>query len=400
MMFSKKVSKSKENENELICMQFMTKICALAGLFPGNSNTNINKIYVIVLTTASIVGWIYSVYIKNNFMLTGCNVFIKITDQISCGLLCLATVTFSLTSTFVYPGKFFNAIQSLKRFDYLINISSPRTVSMGLAIFIFGNAVLLFPMVLDTLAWINRYDLNTYKCYFIRNFQYYQLGVITFLWLWFALEIRKRFVLFNKFLIKMIPTPSILLRNDAHHHGLFKMANIPQIRDEIKHKTALYNGLCDIVDLINDVFGAGLLIYVIFTISYVLLYSIILIEYTVFDSKTRIDNYIIITSIVWIIGDFVKMMVVALAGETLSSESFKTVRICYGIINSLENGPNQYYDGIKQELNFLIQQATHRKPCLTASGFFVANSTMMGFIIGSITSYVIVAVQFLNEMSN
>ncbi|XP_056647837.1 uncharacterized protein LOC130900628 [Diorhabda carinulata] len=207
------------------------------------------------------------------------------------------------------------------------------------------------------------------------------------LWMWLVVETRKRFVLLNQFLIKLISIPERLQVNNI------KATNKCEVRNEIKRITALYNELCDVVDLINDVFGAGLLISVIFTISYVLLYSIILIDFTVFKIGSSSDVWIIYTSIVWLIENFVKIMALALAGENLSSEANKTVNVCYGLINKLENS-----EEIRQKLIFLIQQALDRKPCLKASGFFVVKSTMTGFIVGSITSYVIVAVQFLNEM--
>ncbi|XP_056646218.1 uncharacterized protein LOC130451300 [Diorhabda sublineata] len=98
----------------------------------------------------------------------------------------------------------------------------------------------------------------------------------------------------------------------------------------------------------------------------------------------------------WITENLIKIAALALAGENLSKEATKTITICYGIINCLDNNALQNIDAIR-ELKFLIEQAVNRKPYFTASGFFVANSTMMGFIIGSITSYVIVALQFFNS---
>lgn len=55
------------------------------------------------------------------------------------------------------------------------------------------------------------------------------------------------------------------------------------------------------------------------------------------------------------------------------------------------------YQELKEELRQFAQQTALRNPRLSASGFFTVNFNMMGFIVTSVTSYIIVAVQMIKD---
>lgn len=85
----------------------------------------------------------------------------------------------------------------------------------------------------------------------------------------------------------------------------------------------------------------------------------------------------------------------AAAGHYLTTEAQRTVQICYNIINDANK--NEFYE---RDIIFLAQQVVHSNIELSASGFFSINFTMMGFIVSSITSYIIVALEFMNDGSS
>lgn len=58
--------------------------------------------------------------------------------------------------------------------------------------------------------------------------------------------------------------------------------------------------------------------------------------------------------------------------------------------------PNSKIDqNLKEELILFVQQANCRSPEFSAAGFFIVDFTLLKFIFGSLTSYVIISLQFL-----
>ncbi|XP_050519621.1 uncharacterized protein LOC126893453 [Diabrotica virgifera virgifera] len=89
---------------------------------------------------------------------------------------------------------------------------------------------------------------------------------------------------------------------------------------------------------------------------------------------------------------------IAAASHYLCKESKNTVQICYDIINNSDLNKIINHNLLDQ-LTFLVQQVVYSSTSLSAAGFFDVNFSMMGFIVSSITSYIIVALQFLNDNS-
>ncbi|KAG5860915.1 hypothetical protein JTB14_009067 [Gonioctena quinquepunctata] len=90
-------------------------------------------------------------------------------------------------------------------------------------------------------------------------------------------------------------------------------------------------------------------------------------------------------------------MAIAAVGTFLLREANKSTTICYSIIFALEYDSTQEAGILKEELRNLVHQLSQRTPCLSAAGFFNIDFTMMGFIMSSITSYIIVAIQFIKD---
>ncbi|VEN46237.1 unnamed protein product, partial [Callosobruchus maculatus] len=91
----------------------------------------------------------------------------------------------------------------------------------------------------------------------------------------------------------------------------------------------------------------------------------------------------------------VKLFALAAVGQLVYGEAHTTIAICYRSINELEATHLQGLHLIEKELLHLIQQVHIRNPKVAASSFFDVNFSMSGFVITSVTSYIIVTLQFM-----
>uniref|UniRef100_A0A6P7FW33 Gustatory receptor n=1 Tax=Diabrotica virgifera virgifera TaxID=50390 RepID=A0A6P7FW33_DIAVI len=321
-----------------------------------------------------------------------------IADQVAAFFITLTVLTAVIDTTLIYPSKTALIRTKIVTFENLL--SSERGLKF-LKYYMVGSIVIVpFVIIFDIYAWTQMGGTWDFAKYYLqKEFQYYQVTFGSFLWIWLGNEIYERFRLLNNKILRIFESTN---RNTNFMDMKNKLYLQIHVEKDLKHFAQIYHDLCDTVELVNDVFGLCLVFYIMFIIAYVVSYVLYLL-YIITGKEQHFDGsfemFMIMSGCFWLMENFIKIMALASAGENLSREANRTITVCYGIINTLDNNPQYNVDAIKEELNFLIQQAAHRKPCLSASGFFVANSTMMGFIIGSITSYVIVAVQFLKETS-
>lgn len=94
------------------------------------------------------------------------------------------------------------------------------------------------------------------------------------------------------------------------------------------------------------------------------------------------------------------MFLLALSGDRIARNAQAIVPISYNIFHKIDSNLIQESHLLKKELRQLINQVSQRKSCLEAAGFFVVNFNMIGFVITSFTSYIIVAMEFLLQDNN
>ncbi|XP_072385176.1 uncharacterized protein [Diabrotica undecimpunctata] len=298
----------------------------------------------------------------------------------------------------VNPGIFFECLRNI---DKILFISPGPIFSKFPLLIIVVHLQTLLIIAYDSYSWIVVESLELFLHNIIRNAQYMHTILSLGLLVWMTMETSARYKKLTERIEDIFQVNrSEIITNITYNIQIQANYQLKLIQD-IRLISRVYNILCNVVDTLNSIFGATILFYCLFVVFFVVEYLTLLILFGLSAYHTRATDETILKwgSYVWIAENCIKIMALASAGENLSREANRTITVCYGIINTLDNNPQYNVDAIKEELNFLIQQAAHRKPCLSASGFFVANSTMMGFIIGSITSYVIVAVQFLKETS-
>uniref|UniRef100_A0A6P7FL02 Uncharacterized protein LOC114331465 n=1 Tax=Diabrotica virgifera virgifera TaxID=50390 RepID=A0A6P7FL02_DIAVI len=290
-------------------VNFTLKLCSLLGIVSVNPKCRAYKMYVLVLVVGSVAAWMHSAYEKNHSLFGKYTVYMLIADQISSFFLCMATVAVSITSVFIYPEKLLQTVKSLRNFDKILGIPCPLELKHYLMFLCFGHILILTPIIIDAWTWTSSLGFGFYSTYVIRNIQYYQLSVILFLWFWFAMEIIKRFKILNDILEKVVTSPYILLNIDLKRNRYSNSFEFVKMEEKIKNISGLYNGACDIVDLVNDIFGKALLFIIIFIISFILLYIIILIIYISFPLKyVELSENSPAVSGVWILENFVSIL--------------------------------------------------------------------------------------------
>lgn len=76
------------------------------------------------------------------------------------------------------------------------------------------------------------------------------------------------------------------------------------------------------------------------------------------------------------------------------NEAKSTAFLCYKLIQELSTYTDHQI--IKDDLIIFAQQVSNRPPCINAAGFFNVNYTTLVSIIGSVTAYIVVLIQFKN----
>ncbi|KAL3289157.1 hypothetical protein HHI36_003593 [Cryptolaemus montrouzieri] len=85
----------------------------------------------------------------------------------------------------------------------------------------------------------------------------------------------------------------------------------------------------------------------------------------------------------------------ATACESTVAEAGKTISICLEYQNEIPTLPKtEELQMLKEELQMICHQAQAKKPVFSAAGFFAVDYTMLGMMIGSVTSDIIVVLQF------
>lgn len=78
--------------------------------------------------------------------------------------------------------------------------------------------------------------------------------------------------------------------------------------------------------------------------------------------------------------------------EEATKEAQKTSYISYKLLNDMPVCNKQ--QGMRDDLTLLAQQSYYHSPTFNAAGFYQINHTLLSCILASVTSYLIVLIQF------
>lgn len=90
----------------------------------------------------------------------------------------------------------------------------------------------------------------------------------------------------------------------------------------------------------------------------------------------------------------IQVVTVGIISESMSQEASRATNICYILLNDIPAVPKSYYHKLlKAELLQTAEQSFSRIPQLSAAGFFNVNLMLMGFMLSSVISYLIIAAE-------
>nr|CAH7755504.1 unnamed protein product [Callosobruchus chinensis] len=165
---------------------------------------------------------------------------------------------------------------------------------------------------------------------------------------------------------------------------------------KIRKLKKLHNWLCEILESFNGVFGPIILLEAMCAMSLIIQYTLEFMYLFVYRKYlSNISAKIMVNGLLFVIQNAVKLFALATVGQLVYGEAHSTIAISYRSINELEAKDLPELHFIKTELLDLIQQVHIRNPKVIASSFFDVNFSMAGFVVASITSYIIVALQFM-----
>lgn len=88
-------------------------------------------------------------------------------------------------------------------------------------------------------------------------------------------------------------------------------------------------------------------------------------------------------------------MLIARSCSSTTQEAFQTGVIAHNILLNISVGTDDgFQELVKEELTLIVQQVVQRKAHFSAGGFFPIDFTIVYGLIGAVTSYFIVLLQF------
>lgn len=252
------------------------------GIFSPYHKGRRYKIYVGLLMTFSLVGSLASTIDKQTMKeLANYSTVIKLIDHIANAFLTTLTVVSSLQAVFIHPSKLSKLLINIDLVDGSLkaNIRYKKTFWCA---FVLYNLMEVAILSMDMIHWVLSVSIRRYIPYLVRNIQYYQLSIQLFLMGTVALEINHRFRLLNLQLemavkkhTKLEICYSLQIKNN--------FSSNKTITDELKRITKCHNALCDLIDLYSDIFEFSYMLYVVFTTAYIIHYTVVMINYTIFE---------------------------------------------------------------------------------------------------------------------
>nr|CAH7755502.1 unnamed protein product [Callosobruchus chinensis] len=410
------------------------------GMFPYSGKPDVHKAYVLVLIMATIFGYVVCTVAKETWLFTGYPKVMKFVDQTYNAYLLIVCVVSQVCMVFLYPQKIQNLLHDISITDTtdIKGISSKCVFWIAFCVCSFGT---IFILSIDTVIWLYTVGFDRYKYYILRNIQYYQTNMMLLFEMWLCLEQRNRFKYLND---QLKNTLEQFISADCKKNS--KEIDRFQVAVEVKNMKKSHNRLCNIAECFNEMFGALLVLQVIFLISIVISYTLNVMHYLLVLNDEIINVFLNTgsdervtageiqnmhfnlakvnkeTAFPFVLFNdpeinqlkakfpandlgsstfssrvlnLAKLFALAGVGELFYQEAHKATGICYDSINELEFNRQLESDVLKQQLFAFVQQVRDRNPKMAASSCFDIRLGMMGFVIASVTSYIIVAVQFM-----
>ncbi|GJQ69283.1 hypothetical protein Trydic_g6420 [Trypoxylus dichotomus] len=165
----------------------------------------------------------------------------------------------------------------------------------------------------------------------------------------------------------------------------------------VKHIIRIYIGLNKIIDCINKLYGWTLLCLNINIISSLLLSFDFIIEYTSEANVLREKSGMsfIFLMLIWSVFSLILGVLLANLAHSTVLEIQNTSRLSYKLLQYIPcDTSNMMLEEMREDLVLLSEQMSLRTPSFSAAGFFSIDYTMLFTLLSSITSYLVVLIQF------
>ncbi|KAI4457571.1 invertebrate gustatory receptor [Holotrichia oblita] len=151
------------------------------------------------------------------------------------------------------------------------------------------------------------------------------------------------------------------------------------------------------VEHFNKIYGWTLLCIHINIIASLLVSLDFIIEFKS-DTNTLKDQYglefILLMSMWSLMALGLGILLASIANSTIN-EAQNTSNVSYKLLQYVPPSSNNIQDReLREDLLLLSEQSSLRTPCFTAAGFFNVDYTMLFTLLSSITSYLVVLIQF------
>ncbi|KAF7268151.1 uncharacterized protein LOC143201600 [Rhynchophorus ferrugineus] len=264
------------------------------------------------------------------------------------------------------------------------------------------------------------FDISVYKAKFYLGMLFYIALMVVYVvydaftwitfvgWDWYLLYLPKSIYICQlclALLLPMIVLKFTYLRVKKFNRTLRCLADVDlkTLHLQAKDMSHMHTTIYDIIIQFNKVFGAVCFVGTLMVVGLIVHYVLMLLVFFEFQSELEglKKKYVLAQCITGIILPFTLIIAIANTGDKVSYEAHKTTHICLKLLNNLPCRSNQdSVEAVREELKNLALQSSFRQPTISAKRFFPINHTMLGSVISSIVSYLIVTIQFLSRNEN
>ncbi|CAG9769414.1 unnamed protein product [Ceutorhynchus assimilis] len=375
-------------------------LCSIFGICPSvfTRSASVRKnnflwyqIYCTILMTLSLGTTAYVLYKKDESTVPYA---VHVADTFVHFALSVTTLCMFVSS--VYSSKGFLLNRMFKKMDYVDDqlkysiIYQKRRLFTGIFIYCF---LIIIYLIYDTFTWGSFLDGS--QEYFFYN-------------------LPKNFQI-SQFSIGMLLPMSVLILNYLKIKGFnralknySKLNYIQAAQSEanennknfFKQMCHVHTTIYEIVENFNKIFGTALLVGTLMGIGLVLHYIIILLVYFQFNGNwkgaTKYKYYVLAQCINGMLIPLLQMLLLATIGDRVAFEASKSSNLCLALLNKFPAYSTYDWEReIIEELKTLMLQCSFRNIVITAKRFYSVNHTMLGFVITSLVTNIIVIMQFL-----
>ncbi|KAL1506220.1 hypothetical protein ABEB36_005619 [Hypothenemus hampei] len=246
------------------------------------------------------------------------------------------------------------------------------------------------------------YGWNVYKYLIFRSLEFYFYNLILMLLLTLTRKLELRFAELNELL--EYKTEHFLNNRGNNKCDIQMETHLSFILNSehfysVRTFRVMHYELCKLVKRFNEMFGRIILSTVVFSIVNILAKVTFIIDFYITErSDEDINKWSTFIGILcfWIFVNLSQSFLFSFYGAQITKEGEKTTRICFYLLNKVSCQTKNLDEKLVQEelMAFAFQSYCHI-PSLSAGGFFDINFRVLGLMISSVTSYLMVIIQFL-----